>query len=112
MLKMTRTKTLLIALTAVAVYFQTALSRAQPVAPTAELRSQIKAAPKQIPDLPYKPFAIDDDPSAIQNSASEEAVPDLADTGAPQEAEIDWSKLPFIPSKLPDFAPAPDPQIF
>jgi hypothetical protein len=84
---------------------------AQPIAPSMDpLKPSLtptdpnaKKTPLQIPDLPYKPQNLPIDSQLPQNDNE-----NGDDTGNIAKG-LDWSKVPFIPSKSPSFKPAPDP---
>lgn len=75
-----------------------------PVAPTDAILSKTKGINKTIPDLPYKPQNPEGDPGTFPVSDND------ASAKAPEE-KIDWSKIPFVPSKKIELEPAPDPEI-
>jgi len=80
---------------------------AQPVSPTKELvpKSTVKEIDKL--DLPYKPKDLEDDEDLFTD---EELMDDMTLEDEEQK-KIDWSQIPYIPSKYPELKPAQDPEI-
>lgn len=78
---------------------------AQPVPPNAQVQPKtidIKTAPKVIPDLPYKPQEIEV-PSDVKGDDEEGNDSD-------EPKALDWTKIPPLSPKGPNFKPAPDPE--
>jgi len=82
-------------------------THAQPVEPTRELIPKSKVDYIKTLDLPFQPKEEDDD-TLLFNEIDEDTVDDLQDK---KKEDIDWSIIPYIPSKYPDLSPAPDPDI-
>ncbi len=79
-----------------------------PVAPTDALISQAKdQRDAVINDLPYKPPEVILDQQEVEGDEGTED-PFLKDE---KIKEVDWSKVPYVPSKYPKVKPAPDPAI-
>jgi hypothetical protein len=75
-----------------------------PIAPTEDLESKHKTSTQPV-DLPYRPQSIDELFSTDTTTGT--GTSSAGSTGT----AIDWSKMPFIPSKTPPLVAAPDPEI-
>lgn len=99
-------RTFLVKLFAFVLLAGPAVAAFGPVIPTdAIVPSHKKATGKTVPDLPYKPRDVDEAPVAVSdnNLASGESTKPLE--------QIEWDKVPYTPFKLPELAPAPDPEM-
>lgn len=94
--------------------FKTSILMAQPIGPEKDIKppDQSKKSDVSIEelDLPYKPTDVETDSLTDETFESYEDLHPGEDPNKPKKPEIDWSKIPFIPSKTPGFEPLPDPQ--
>lgn len=88
--------------------FLSSLVQAQPIGPSKNIQPQSKVENPEELDLPYKPQEQDellpDDPYDPYDGV-------LIDPFAKKKPKVDWSKIPFVPSKTPWLPPLADPKI-
>ena len=88
---------------------------AQPIGPATDIKPQVKQQknPTNIDDLdlPYKPVDVEDDTNINESLDQYEDLHPGEDPNKPKKPEINWSQMPFVPSKTPTFKALEDPKL-
>lgn len=86
--------------------FTTVIAHAQPISPSKDLVSKSNVKDINKLDLPYKVKDLGDDEDLF---TEDELTEDPGEDDL-NKRKIDWSQIPYIPSKYPVLKPAPDPE--
>ncbi|MBF0105728.1 MAG: hypothetical protein HQM16_10430 [Deltaproteobacteria bacterium] len=88
-----------------------------PIMPTKEIISKSNMPKKTIEELnlPYKPkdppLFVDGVPVTEDGTMIVDGDISPDDQATADAIAVDWSKMPYVPSKYPEFKPAPDPEM-
>lgn len=91
-------------------FFISPVLAVEPVEPTKDLQSRSAVKDVEPLNLPYRPKDIEGVEGGDPMGENPNTNGGILGTEGNKE-EIDWSRIPFIPSKYPLFEPAKDPEI-